>query len=67
MVSSRDTRYLLVDERRFLVSQITFNGDFHGDSHRTPNLIHSFQRKTEQRVQFNIIKLGLHEHILDVT
>ena len=67
MVSSRDTRYLLVDERRFLVSQITFNGDFDGGSHRIPNLIHFIQRKTEQRVQFNIIKLGLHEHILDVT
>lgn len=67
MVSSRDTRYLLVDERRFLVSQITFNGDFHGDSHRVPNLIHFIQREEQFGFKPYLIQLGLYEYILDVT
>lgn len=67
MVSSGDTRYLLVDERRFLVSQITFNGYFYGVPHGILNFIYSFQRKTEQRFEFDTDKLGIHEYILDVT
>jgi hypothetical protein len=67
VVSSRDTHYLLVDERRFLVSQITFGGYFHGVSDRTPHFIYFIQRKEQFGFKLNPVQLGLYEYILDVT
>jgi len=67
MVSSRDTRYLLVDERPFLVSQITFGGYFYGISDRTPHIVYFIQREEQFGFKLNPVQLGLYEYILDVT